>query len=67
MPPHRLLEKRQDLSRQPMRLVIGVLPQRIARLQHAEDLQLDASPQPGQLRELALLAEVERRPALPQD
>ena len=67
MPPHRLVEKRRGLRRQPVQLVIGALLERIARLDHAHDLQLNALPQPAQLRELPLLAEVERRPALPQD
>ena len=63
MPPHRLIEKRRGLGRQPVQLVIGALLERMARLQHAEDFQLDALPQPAQLRELTLLAEVERRPS----
>ena len=67
VPPHRLVEKRRGLRRQPVQFVIGTLLERVARLQHADDFQLDANPQAAQLRDLALLPEVERRPALPQD
>ena len=63
MPPHRLVEKLRGAGRSAVQLVIAALLERIARLQHADDFQLDALPQPAQLRDLALLAEVERRPS----
>lgn len=49
-----------------MQLLIGPLLERIRRFQHADEFQLDASPQPAQLRDLALL-DIERDPTVRVD
>ena len=48
-------------------LVLGAFAQAVRRFEHADDLQLQALPQPFQLRDLLAVAEVEAVPAFPEN